>query len=66
MSNKMKTHSGAKKRFKLTGTGKVKYKQAKMRHIMTKKSQSMKRKARKGAILNKTDSRQIKALIPYA
>ena len=45
--SKMKTHSGAKKRFKLTGTGKVKYKQAKMRHIMTKKSQSMKRKARR-------------------
>ena len=64
--SKMKTHSGAKKRFKLTGTGTVKYKQAKMRHIMTKKSQSMKRKARKGDILNETDSRQIKALIPYA
>jgi large subunit ribosomal protein L35 len=63
---KMKTHSGAKKRFKLTGTKKVKYKQAKMRHIMTKKSQSMKRKARKGAILNETDARQIRALLPYA
>ena len=63
---KMKSHSGAKKRFSLTGSGKVKYKQAKMRHIMTKKSQSMKRKARKSAILNETDSRQIKALIPYA
>ena len=63
---KMKTHSGAKKRFSLTGSGKVKYKKAKMRHILTKKSQSMKRKARKGAILNETDSRQIKALIPYA
>ena len=35
---KMKTHSGAKKRFSLTGTGKVKFKRAKMRHILTKKN----------------------------
>jgi large subunit ribosomal protein L35 len=62
----MKTHSGAKKRFSLTGTGKVKYKQAKMRHIMTKKSQSMKRKARKVYILNVTYSLHIKALFPNA
>ena len=37
---KMKTHSGAKKRFSLTGKGKVKFKRAGMRHILTKKSQN--------------------------
>ena len=63
---KMKTHSGAKKRFSLTAKGKVKYKPAKMRHILTKKSQKMKRNARKVDTLNETDARQIRALIPYA
>ena len=62
---KMKTHSGAKKRFKLTGTGKVKYKQAKMRHIMTKKSQSMKRKARKIGLIAKADEKILKPMMPY-
>lgn len=61
---KMKSHSGAKKRFSFTGTGKVKYKPAKMRHILTKKSQKMKRNARKTQILNDADTRQIKALLP--
>ena len=62
---KMKSHSGAKKRFSFTGTGKVKFKAAKMRHILTKKSKKMKRKARKGQILNDVDARQIKALLPH-
>ena len=54
---KMKTHSGAKKRFTLTGTGKVKYKPAKMRHILTKKSSKWKRKARKISTLCEADAR---------
>jgi len=62
---KMKSHSGAKKRFSFTGTGKVKVKPAKMRHILTKKSQKMKRKARKIEILNASDTRQVKGLLPY-
>jgi large subunit ribosomal protein L35 len=62
---KMKSHSGAKKRFSFTGTGKVKVKPAKMRHILTKKSQKMKRKARKIQILNASDTRQVKGLLPY-
>jgi ribosomal protein L35 len=36
-----------------------------MRHILTKKSQSMKRKARKIQILNASDTRQVKGLLPY-
>jgi large subunit ribosomal protein L35 len=62
---KMKTHSGTKKRFKLTAKGKVKYKPAKMRHILSKKAQGMKRKAKKTGTLNETDARQIRALLPY-
>ena len=54
---KMKTHSGAKKRFSLTGTDKVKYKPAGMRHILTKKSSKWKRKQRKISILNDSDAR---------
>ena len=54
---KMKTHSGAKKRFKLTGSGKVKCKRAKMRHILTKKPRKWKRKARKAGILCDADAR---------
>ena len=61
---KMKSHSGAKKRFSFTGTGKVKYKRAKMRHILEKKSKSMKRKARKSGILNESDSRHVAKLLP--
>jgi large subunit ribosomal protein L35 len=54
---KMKTHSGAKKRFSLTGSGKVKFKPAKMRHILTKKSSKWKRKARKMSVLCESDAR---------
>ena len=58
---KMKTHSGAKKRFKLTGSGKVKFKRANMRHILTKHSSKVKRKLRKGSIMNETDAKTVKA-----
>jgi large subunit ribosomal protein L35 len=61
---KMKTHSGAKKRFKLTASGKVKFKRAKMRHILEKKSKSMKRKARKAGYLSDCDAGHIAKLLP--
>lgn len=61
---KMKTHSGAKKRFKLTGSGKVKFKRAKMRHILEKKSKSMKRKARHAGYLAECDAGHIAKLLP--
>lgn len=44
---KLKTHSGAKKRFKKTGSGRYKHKQAHLRHILTKKSTKRKRQLRK-------------------
>jgi len=60
---KMKTHSGAKKRFTLTGTGKVKFKRAKMRHILTKKNAKLRRNLRKTSILNPQDARHIRTLL---
>ena len=63
---KIKTHRGAAKRFSLTGTGKVKRSKAFASHILTSKTTKRKRNLRKGAILDKTDEREIKKLIPYA
>ncbi|MBR64540.1 MAG: 50S ribosomal protein L35 [Rhodobacteraceae bacterium] len=60
---KMKTHSGAKKRFKLTGKGKVKFKRANMRHILTKKSSKYKRQARSSSTLCDSDERIAKRLL---
>ena len=63
---KMKTNSGAKKRFSLTGTGKVKRNSAYRRHILTKKTRTQKRRLRKKALVDKTQTHQIKAMMPYA
>ncbi|MDE2030380.1 MAG: 50S ribosomal protein L35, partial [Alphaproteobacteria bacterium] len=52
---KLKTHSGAKKRFRVTGNGKVKCGASHRRHFMRRRSQNMKRTARQGLILFKTD-----------
>lgn len=60
---KIKTHSGAKKRFSLTGTGKVKFKHAKKRHILSKKSPEMKRNLRHGGILAEQDAKHIRHLL---
>lgn len=60
---KMKTNSGAKKRFTLTGTGKVKRKHAYHSHILTKKTTKQKRNLAYSAIVHKADEKRIKALI---
>ncbi|MGD1152026.1 MAG: 50S ribosomal protein L35 [Syntrophales bacterium] len=62
---KIKTHRGAAKRFSLTATGKVKRSKAYGSHILTKKTTKRKRNLRKSAILDKSDTRGIKMLIPY-
>ena len=62
---KMKTHSGAKKRFKLTKTGKVKISKKNRRHILTKKSTKRKRHLRAGGYADVTNVAAIKALLPY-
>jgi large subunit ribosomal protein L35 len=56
---KLKTHSGSKKRFRVTGSGKVKAGAARKRHNMRKRSQDMKRTAREGIILFKADGDNI-------
>lgn len=63
---KLKTHSGAKKRFKLSKTGKIKRAHAFKRHILNKKTTKRKRALRKGAYADKTNVAAIKHLMPYA
>ena len=60
---KMKTNAGAKKRFKLTGSGKIKRKHAYMSHILTKKSKKRKRNLRYFTTVNKADEKNIKLLM---
>ncbi|MFM7431052.1 MAG: 50S ribosomal protein L35 [Flammeovirgaceae bacterium] len=63
---KVKTKSGAKKRFKVTGTGKIKRKHAFKNHILTKKTTKQKRILTKKAIVNKRDESNIKPMLPYS
>ncbi|MDR0676887.1 MAG: 50S ribosomal protein L35 [Elusimicrobiota bacterium] len=62
---KMKSHSGAKKRFNVSGCGKIKRKKAFARHILTKKSSNRMRKLRKAGTLDGMANRTIKSMIPY-
>ncbi|MBK7310134.1 MAG: 50S ribosomal protein L35 [Sphingobacteriaceae bacterium] len=60
---KMKTNSSAKKRFKVTGTGKIKRKHAYKRHILTKKEKDRKRGLAKSGLVSKEDSGNVKMLL---
>jgi large subunit ribosomal protein L35 len=60
---KVKSRSAAKKRFKVTGTGKVKRSKAFANHILTKKSQKRKRNFRKAGLVHPTQLKKIKAMI---
>ena len=62
---KMKTHRGAAKRFKLTGTGRLKRAKAYKSHILTKKSPKRKRNLRKSALVSTTQEKAMKKLLPY-
>ena len=62
---KIKTHRGAAKRFKVTGSGKVRRKCAYLRHILTTKTRKQKRRLRHSALVAATDVKAIKRLIPY-
>ena len=59
----MKTNPGAKKRFTLTGTGKIKRKHAFKSHILTKKSTKRKRNLTYSGLVNKADEQNIKRLL---
>ncbi len=62
---KMKTHRGAAKRVKKTGTGKFKRMRAFKSHILTKKAQKRKRRLRKPDLVAKGDAKRIKTILPY-
>jgi large subunit ribosomal protein L35 len=62
---KMKTHRGAAKRYKKTGTGKFKRASANKGHILTKKSPKRKRRLRKGSVVSPVEAPKIKKMLPY-
>jgi large subunit ribosomal protein L35 len=62
---KLKTHKGAAKRFKKTGTGKITRRHAFARHILTSKSRKRKRKLTLGAVLDPADAHSVGIMIPY-
>ena len=63
---KLKTHKGAAKRFKKTGTGKIKRGQTKTRHILTSKAPKTKRKLGKTLLVSDGDYAKVARMIPYA
>jgi large subunit ribosomal protein L35 len=63
---KMKTKKAAAKRFKITGTGKLKRARAFKQHILTKKSTKTKRNLRKAGYVSETQEKTMKILMPYA
>ncbi len=63
---KMKTKSAAAKRFKVTKTGKVKFKRANKRHILSKKSPGRKLRLRKGGMVHESSVVHVQATMPYA
>ena len=60
---KLKTKSGAKKRFKVTGTSKIKHKHAYKNHILTKKETKQKRRLGNMALVKKSDMNNVKAML---
>ncbi|HYL13546.1 MAG TPA: 50S ribosomal protein L35 [Terriglobales bacterium] len=62
---KLKTHSGAAKRFKKTASGKVKRGHSHLRHILTSKEKKRKRKLGTAVLVDPADQPKIKRMIPY-
>lgn len=63
---KMKTHRGAAKRFKITGSGKIKRAKAFKSHILGKKSAKRKRNLREPGLISRADRDRVARLLPYA
>ena len=61
---KMKTKSGAKKRFKSLGNGLIKRTHSHLRHILTKKTTKQKRNLRGTTIISSTDSKRVRSMMP--
>ena len=62
---KLKTKKGAKKRFRLTKSGKIKRAKSGKRHILTKKKRNRKRLLAKSTLVDKTFAKKIKSCLPY-
>jgi large subunit ribosomal protein L35 len=62
---KLKTNSGAAKRFKATGTGKLRRRKAYLRHILTTKTTKQKRNLRQTALVDASNVKGIRRLVPY-
>ncbi|MDD4776337.1 MAG: 50S ribosomal protein L35 [Syntrophomonas sp.] len=62
---KMKSHRGAAKRFKKTGSGLIKRSKAYASHLLTGKSSKRKRKLRKAGLVSEAEQKNISKLIPY-
>jgi large subunit ribosomal protein L35 len=63
---KLKTHRGARKRFKVTGTGKILRMHSGKRHLLGTKRSGRMRKLKKLTLVHKADARNVKLLLPYA
>lgn len=63
---KLKTHKGAAKRFKKTGTGKITRRHANARHLLTGKPRSRKRRLTQGVVADKADQATLRSMLPYA
>ncbi len=62
---KMKTHRGAAKRVKKTGTGKLKRMRSNKSHILTKKTTKRKRRLRQSTLVSKADAKKLNKILPY-
>ncbi|MCI5222969.1 MAG: 50S ribosomal protein L35 [Candidatus Electrothrix sp. AR4] len=62
---KMKTNRGAAKRFKATGTGKIRRSKAFTSHILTSKSSKRKRNLRQSGLIDAADTKAVKRMLPY-
>jgi large subunit ribosomal protein L35 len=62
---KLKTHKGASKRFKKTGTGKITRRHAFARHILTSKPRARKRRLKHVVIADETDQAKLRVMLPY-
>ena len=62
---KMKTHKGAAKRFKRTGSGKFKRAKSNKQHILTKKTTKRKRRLRQPDLVSKADEKKLNKILPY-
>mgnify|MGYP000433202046 FL=1 len=60
---KQKTRRGAAKRFRLTGTGKLKRNKANHRHMLIRRSKSVKRKMRNAGLVDKSDERKVRRML---